>query len=64
LTGRLDEAERTLLDAVEKDKTLSNPRQLQRTTAALADLYDRLNKPLEAARWRATTQPTTAPAHQ
>lgn len=62
LMNKFDEAEKTLLEAVEKDKALSNPRQLQRTTAALAELYDKLNKPEDAARVRASTQPATAPA--
>lgn len=65
LMGLTDDAERLLLEAVEKDKELSSPLHLHRSTAALADLYDRLNRPADAARWRATTQParnTMSPA--
>lgn len=61
LMNRFDDAEKTLLDAVEKDAKLSDPRQLQRSTTALADLYDKMNKPEDAARVRASTQPATAP---
>jgi eukaryotic-like serine/threonine-protein kinase len=55
--GRNEQAERALLEAIELDRKLQNPRQLERTTAALADLYDRTGKPSDAARWRSTTQP-------
>jgi serine/threonine protein kinase len=60
--GRYEEAERELLRSFEALKSNADPSAGTRTVERFVELYEAWNKPAEAARWRATTQPATAPA--
>ena len=60
--NRFADGERALLAAHELYKADPNPRANDRTAARLVELYTAWNRPADAARWAATTRPTTTPA--
>ena len=71
--GRHAEAEAPLLNACQQLKETHQDRheRMYPMVAALVEVYDHLNRPDEAAKWRAQlssfapmTQPTTAPARE